>query len=59
MARITILTSELDALEKTIKAQEQIILDQYKMIKLMKDALVLLGALPVDPAPITPARPVG
>ena len=59
MTRITILTSELDALEKTIKAQKQIIQDQQKMIELMKNALVVMGVLPADPAPITPARPVG
>jgi len=58
MTRITILTSELDALEKTIKAQKQIIQDQ-QMIELMKNALVVMGVLPADPAPITPARPVG
>jgi len=48
----TILKSELDALE-------QLILNQHEMIKVMKNALILLGALPADPAPITPARPVG
>jgi hypothetical protein len=59
MPPITILKSELVALEKRIKAQEQIILNQHEMIKVMKNALVVMGGLPAEPAPITPARPVG
>jgi len=55
MPPITILKSELDALEKKIKAQEQVIQGQEKIIELMKNALVRMGALPADPAPITPA----
>ena len=59
MPPITILKSELLALEEKIEAQKQLIQDQQKMIELMKNALVVMGVLPADPAPITPARPVG
>ena len=61
MPPITIMKAELVQLEQKIKAQEQIIKNQQKMIGLMKNALIVLGVVfPADPAPITPApRPVG